>query len=210
MLKIGLTGGIASGKSLVADEFARLGVPVVDADALAHELTHPGASGLAALTAALGTGILGPRGQLDRKRLRAQVFADPGLRRRVDGLLHPLILRELKTHLAAAPGPYALAVIPLLVEIPASRSLVDRVLLVDCSADTQLARLMSRDGESAESARAILSAQASGDARRRAADDILLNENDADTLPGSVSRLHEFYLELAAEGDVHRAGLQLP
>jgi dephospho-CoA kinase len=209
MLKVGLTGGIASGKSLVADAFARLGVPVVDTDVLARELTRPGMPGLAALTQALGPGILDLQGQLDRKRLRTRVFADPGLRRRVDGLLHPLILGDLKVRLAAAQGPYALAVIPLLVEAPASRSLVDRVLLVDCSEDVQLARLMSRDGESVESARAILGAQASRDARRRAADDILLNEGEADTLPGSVARLHGFYLELAAEGDVHRAGLQL-
>jgi dephospho-CoA kinase len=210
MLKVGLTGGIASGKSLVADGFARLGVPVVDADALAHELTRPGAPGLAALIQVLGSGILDFQGLLDRKRLRARLFTDPGLRRRVDGLLHPLILGELKTRLAAAKGPYAMAVIPLLVEAPASRSLVDRVLLVDCSEDTQVARLMSRDGESAEGARAILSAQANRDARRRAADDILLNEGDVDTLPGSVVQLHKFYLEMAAEGDVRRVGLQLP
>lgn len=210
MLKVGLTGGIASGKSLVAREFARLGVPVVDADALARELTAPGMPGLQALVTALGPDILNPQGHLDRVRLRQRVFADPALRARVEGLLHPLIAARLAADLAAARGPYSLAVIPLLVESAPTRRLIDRVLLVDCSEAVQLARLMSRDRESAESARAILSAQASRDARRRAADDILLNENGVDALPGSVARLHEFYLELAAEGDHHRAGLQLP
>ncbi len=210
MLKVGLTGGIASGKSLVAQEFSRLGITVSDADAISRELTRPGALGLQALTGALGPGILGPGGELDRPALRARLFTDAALRKRVNGLLHPLIFARMRAELAAAPGPYALAVIPLLVEAPASRALVDRVLLVDCSEATQLSRLMSRDGESEAGAHAILHAQASRDARRRAADDILLNEGDRKSLQAGVVRLHAFYLELAAGADFQRAGLQLP
>ena len=210
MLKVGLTGGIASGKSLAAAEFARLGVPVVDADALSHELTVPGRGGLEALVAELGETILDPQGKLDRGGLRKRLFADPGLRGRVERALHPLVLEALKARLAALEAPYALAVIPLLVEVPATRTLVDRVLLVDSPEALQIARLMSRDGETESEARAILAAQASRTERLRAASDILMNDGDAAALKKAVLRLHGFYLEMAAQGDPHRTGLRLP
>jgi len=210
MLKIGLTGGIASGKSLIEREFAALDVPVADADVIGRELTAKGGEGLKALVGALGSGILDSDGNLDRRRLRERLFADPALRRQVDGLLHPLILGRLKARLDGFHAPYALAVIPLLTESPASRALVDRVLVVDCSEELQLLRLMSRDGETESQARAILDAQAPRATRLGAADDILLNEGDEATLRHYVSHLHKFYLELAAAGDPRRPGLRLP
>lgn len=210
MLKIGLTGGIASGKSRVEREFATLGAPVADADAIGRDLAVKGGEGLKALVETLGPGILDADGSLDRRRLRERLFADPTLRRQVEGLLHPLILGRLKARLDGFHAPYALAVIPLLTESPASRALVDRVLVVDCSEELQLRRLMSRDGETESQARAILAAQADRTTRLKAADDILLNEGDEATLRHHVSHLHKFYLELAAAGDPRRPGLRLP
>jgi dephospho-CoA kinase len=210
MFTVGLTGGIASGKSAAAAAFDRLGVPVSDADRIGRKLNTPGQSGLKALVQALGTGILDAQGQLDRASLRRRIFAEPALRRQVDALLHPLILGALAAELAACPGPYAIAVIPLLVESPASQALVDRVLVVDSPEDLQIGRLMSRDGDSLEQAKAILSAQASRDARLAVADDILLNASDLAALDAAVERLHGFYRELAARGDPGAPGLRLP
>jgi len=210
MLKVGLTGGIASGKSRVADAFACLGVPIADADALSHGLTTPDQPGLQALVAALGRGILDAQGQLDRPQLRQRVFADAGLRRQVEAILHPLVVAGLKARLDAAAGPYAVAVIPLLAEVPATRALVDRVLVVDCPEALQLARLMSRDGGTAAEAKAILAAQAPRNARLAVADDILSNAGDLAALDAAVGRLHGFYLELAAGGDFRRRGMTLP
>ena len=210
MLKVGLTGGIASGKSLVEREFAALGVPVADADALSRELTARGGAGLKALVEALGPDILGADGGLDRARLRQRLFIEPELRLRVERLLHPLILQGLKARLDAVKAPYTLAVIPLLVEVPAARVLVDRVLLVDCSETLQLTRLMSRDRLDEASARSIMASQATRTERLRAADDILLNEGDPGSLRKYVARLHGFYLELAAQGAPRRPGLRLP
>jgi dephospho-CoA kinase len=210
MLKVGLTGGIASGKTLVATEFAGLGVPVVDADALSHELTAVGQPGLKALVADLGDGILDRQGRLDRVALRRRLFADPGLRGRVERALHPLVLEALKARIATHHAPYVLAVIPLLVEVPAARALVDRVLLVDSPEALQITRLMSRDGETESQAHAVLAVQASRSERLQAASDILMNDDDAPALKKAVLRLHGFYLETAAQGDPHRTGLRLP
>ena len=210
MLKVGLTGGIASGKSHVASLFVRLGVHVSDADRISHALTGPGQPGLVALVGALGQDLLDAGGDLDRAVLRRRIFAEPGLRSRVEGILHPLILAALEAELAAAPGPYTLAVIPLLAESVPSQALIDRVLVVDCPEALQVARLMSRDRSSEAEARAILAAQASRDARLAVADDILLNANGLAALDAAVERLHGFYRELAARGDPGRPGLRLP
>ena len=210
MLKVGLTGGIASGKSQVAAGFARLGVPVCDADHISHVLTARGEPGLAALVQALGPGILDDQGSLDRGALRRRIFADTGLRQRVEAILHPLVLTRLAGELEACGGPYAVAVIPLLAESAPSQALVDRILVVDCPEKLQVARLMSRDRSSEAEARAILAAQASRDARLAVADDILLNANGLAALDAAVVRLHGFYRELAARGDPGRPGLRLP
>lgn len=210
MLKVGLTGGIASGKSQVASAFARLGVPISDADRISHALTAPGQPGLTALVDALGHGILDVQGGLDRPALRRHIFADPRLRQQVEALLHPLVLNALAAELAASHGPYALAVIPLLAESVPSQAVVDRILVVDCPEEVQLARLMSRDRSTEAEARAILAAQASRAARLAVADDILLNANGLAALDAAVERLHGFYRELAARGDPGRPGLRLP
>lgn len=210
MLKVGLTGGIASGKSTVAGTFADLGVPVVDADVVSRQLTAPEAAGLLALQRVLGREILDPEGRLDRSRMRRRIFADPALRRQVEAILHPLVLEELARQLSAATGPYAIAVVPLLAESPQARALVDRVLVTDCSEQLQLSRLMSRDGETESSARAMLAAQADRARRLAAGDDILVNEDGLTQLQDAVHRLHAFYLELAAQRDYRRAGLRLP
>ena len=158
----------------------------------------------------LGKGILDPEGRLDRNALRQQVFADDALRHRVEAALHPLILAALGAELAAAQGPYAVAVIPLLAESGASQALVDRILVVDSPEDLQISRLMSRDGGTSEQARAILSAQASRAARLAIADDILLNAGDLTAIEAGVDRLDGFYRELAARGDLGAPGLRLP
>ena len=141
---------------------------------------------------------------------KLEEVAEAALRRQVEGLLHPLIYEVLEAQLKAAAGPYVLAVIPLLAEKPAFRALVDRVLVVDCPEELQISRLMSRDRESHEGALAILRAQAPRDARLAAADDILSNASDPAALDAAVERLHGFYLELAARGDLKRSGLKLP
>lgn len=210
MLKVGLTGGIASGKSQVASFFKSLGIHVSDADRISHTLTAPGRAGLAALVQALGQDILDAQGSLDRAALRRRIFAAPELRKRVEAILHPLVLEALGADLAAAPGPYAVAVIPLLVESTPSQALVDRVLVVDCPEELQLSRLMSRDGSTAAEARAILAAQASRAARLAMADDILSNAGDLAALAAAVKSLHGFYCELAADGDFGRRGKTLP
>jgi dephospho-CoA kinase len=210
MFKLGLTGGIASGKSTVAGEFSRFGVPVVDADVLARELTSPGCRGLTQLVAELGDQILDPRGQLDRARLRQRLFADTTLRTRVERILHPLVIQRLEDRLAATTAPYAIAVIPLLVENSKARALVDRVLVVDCPEMVQLARLMSRDGESAESAQAMLAAQADRQRRLAAGDDILTNDGGVAELGDSVHALHGLYLDISKHPTRPHAGVRLP
>lgn len=210
MLKVGITGGVASGKSAAAAEFARLGVPIADADLIAHELTASGSPGLMALRTGLGDGILDAAGALDRARMRRQLFSDVALRRRVEAILHPLVIEALARQMAAAQGAYCMAVIPLLVENAAARALVDRVLVVDCPEQLQLARLMSRDGESESSACAMLAAQSNRARRLASGDDILVNAAGLAQLQAAVRRLHAFYLELAAHQDYRRAGLHVP
>jgi dephospho-CoA kinase len=210
MFKVGLTGGIASGKSHAASVFAGLGIHVCDADRISHALSAPGQPGLTALVQALGKDILDAQGGLDRAALRRRIFAEPVLRKQVEAILHPLVLGALEAQLAAAPGPYTIAVIPLLAESAPSQALVDRILVVDCPEELQVARLMSRDGSTEAEARTILAAQASRDARLAVADDILSNTGDLAALDAAVQRLHGFYRELAARGDLGRPGVRLP
>lgn len=198
MLRIGLTGGIASGKSTVAELFARLGATVLDSDRIAREVVEPGQPALAALVAALGSDILSRDGRLDRTGLRRRVFADAATRRRVEGILHPAILAELARQAGAAPGPYQVLVIPLLVEGDRA-GLVDRVLVVDCAEERQIERLMSRDGETRDGALRMLAAQASRELRLAAADDVIVNDGPAEGLARPVARLDRKYRALAAK-----------
>jgi dephospho-CoA kinase len=191
-LRIGLTGGIASGKSAVARLFAARGVPVIDTDQIARDVVEPGQPALAELVEAFGAAILRPDGHLDRRALREQVFADPSQRRRLEALLHPRILAELERRSAAAGGPYQVLVIPLLVE-GGRRTPLDRVLVVDCPEETQLARLRARDGETEAGARAMLAAQARRGDRLAAADDVIVNDGTLEQLEAAVAALDARY-----------------
>ncbi|MBS0375455.1 MAG: dephospho-CoA kinase [Proteobacteria bacterium] len=196
-LRIGLTGGIASGKTAVAAAFARRGVPVIDTDQLAREVVEPGRPALAAVVAAFGAGVLGADGRLDRRQLRAIVFADAARRRELEAILHPAIRAAMAEAVAGLRAPYVVLAIPLLVET-GGRDPVDRVLVVDCPPELQVARLMARDGETVDAARAILAAQASREARLAAADDVIDNHGTLEALEAAVAQLHERYLALAA------------
>ena len=197
-LRIGLTGGIASGKSTAAERFIELGVPVIDADAAARAVVEPGTPGLAQVIERFGSGILAGTGELDRRALRDLIFSDPDARRDLEAILHPLIRADMDRSAAATDGPYVVMAIPLLVE-GASRDRVDRILVVDVDEDVQLERVMERDHCSLEKARAILAAQAHRAARLAAADDVLSNTGTVTDLRQAVDRLHERYLRLAQD-----------
>jgi dephospho-CoA kinase len=208
-LKIGLTGGIASGKSTVARLFAGRGVPVIDLDLVAREVVAPGQPALADIVAAFGADVLDARSELDRASLRDRVFRDPVARKRLEELLHPRILEAGVLQAEQAGGPYQVIVAPLLVEFGLT-GWVDRVLVVDCPAETQLARLLARDGGDEAIARAILATQASREQRLAAADDVIVNDGSPEHLPGAVATLDAAYREMAAGGARSRPGLHLP
>ncbi len=195
-LRIGLTGGIASGKSTVARRFTELGVPVIDADESSRIVAAPGQPGLEQVVQRFGPGVLSPEGELDRRALRNLIFADPGKRRDLEAILHPLIRADMERRAAEAVGPYLVMAIPLLVESGA-RDRVDRILVVDADEAAQLERLTARDSVSLEQARAILAAQASRESRLKAADDVLVNSGTVQQLRDAVDRLHQRYLRLA-------------
>jgi dephospho-CoA kinase len=195
-LRIGLTGGIASGKSTVTQRFAELGVPVIDADVASRTVVEPGTPGLAQVVERFGAGVLA-NGRLDRQALRELIFKDSSLRQALDGILHPLIRAEMEREVAKARAPYVVMAIPLLVEGGTAAKRVDRVLVVDADETLQIKRLQARDGGSEEQARAILSSQASRAARLAAADDVLLNSGSVAELRQAVDRLHTQYLQLA-------------
>jgi dephospho-CoA kinase len=195
-LRIGLTGGIASGKSTVAQRFTELGIPVIDADMAARAVVEPGSVGLAQVMERFGPGILDANGALDRRALRDLIFNDPRARGELEAILHPLIRAAMEQSAEAAAGSYIVMAIPLLVEGGLANR-VDRVLVVDVDESTQLQRLMARDGSSLEQARAILASQASRSARLAAADDVLLNSGTVTDVRQAVDRLHEKYLRLA-------------
>lgn len=196
IVRIGLTGGIASGKSTVAGLFAALEVPVIDTDQIAREVVEPGQPPLEKLVERFGAGILTPDGHLDRPKLREIVFSDPKARADLEALTHPAIGSAVQARAAVAGGPYQILVIPLLVEKGYQKHL-DRVLVVDCPEALQLQRLQARDGTSPTQARAILEAQASRAARLKAADDMIRNESDVAALRQQVQALHHRYLQLA-------------
>jgi dephospho-CoA kinase len=203
-LRIGLTGGIASGKSTVSQRFAELGVPVIDADVASRSVVEPGRPGLAQVVQRFGVGVLDERGRLDRRALRNLIFKDSSLRQALDAILHPLIRAEMEREAAAAKGPYVVMAIPLLVESGSSAKRVDRVLVVDAEETLQIQRLQARDGSSEEQARAILVSQASRTARLAAADDVLSNTGTVAELRQAVDRLHEQYLQLAQTSSSRR------
>ena len=197
-LRIGLTGGIASGKSLVADFFSKLGAPVIDTDVIARQVVEPGTVALDEVRATFGDSVIKDDGSLDRKAMREIVFADPDQRRRLEAILHPRIRQVTMQQVDAVTEPYMLIVVPLLVESPMI-GLMDRVLVVDCSEEIQLQRLLARDGENEATARRILAAQASREERLAKADDVVFNDSDPDKAREQVLALHQSYLSLAAD-----------
>jgi dephospho-CoA kinase len=196
-LIVGLTGGIASGKSIVANMFAKLGAGIVDTDLVAREVVAPGEPGLAAVTNAFGNEVLLRSGELDRAALRRIVFADEAKRRQLEALLHPLIRARTRERLAVLSTPYALVAVPLLVETSFGE-LVDRVLVVDCPEPLQLERLMRRDAIPRPEALAMVRAQTDRATRLRAAHDVVDNGGTTEATQRQVELLHRRYLELAA------------
>lgn len=195
-LRIGLTGGIASGKSTVAQRFIELGVPVIDADEAARAVVAPGEPGLAEVVGRFGSSVLAENGKLDRRALRDLIFNDPAARRDLEAILHPLIRAHMERRAVSAEGPYVVLAIPLLIE-GGSLDRVDRILVVDVDEAAQLQRVVTRDGGTLEQARAILASQASRSSRLDQADDVLPNTGTVSDLRQAVDRLHAEYLQLA-------------
>ena len=197
---IGLTGGIASGKSALEKAFAKQGVVVADADLLAREVVAPGEPALAAVVERFGAGVLQTDGQLDRAALRVRVFGDPDQRRALEAILHPAIRARLEAICRAAPGPYAIATVPLLTEGGgrAAYPWLHRILVVDTPAAVQKARLMQRDGIDATLADQMMAAQASRAERLSLADDIVVNDGDLTHLQRAADQLHARYVALAS------------
>ncbi len=197
-LTIGLTGGIASGKTTVSDLFEELGAAVVDTDVIAREVVEPGRPALDEIQDAFGNDVLDEYGRLDRAAMRSIVFADDGARRRLESIVHPRIREETMRQAAAAVGDYLVIVVPLLIESPL-RNVVDRILVVDCSEETQIERLLARDAETEEQARRMLAAQVSRQTRLDAADDVIRNDGDLEYTRDQVEALHTFYRQLSRQ-----------
>jgi dephospho-CoA kinase len=190
---IGLTGGIAAGKTTVADRFARRGVPIIDADIVARELVAPGQPALAQIVAAFGPAVLAADGGLDRRAMRARIFADAAARGRLEAILHPRVRAQLRGRALASHAPYVLLAIPLLAESAHAYDWLDRVLVVDVPRAVQLERLMQRDGMTADYAEQALAAQATRAQRLALADDVIDNSAAPATLDEAIEKLHAIY-----------------
>lgn len=195
-LRIGLTGGIASGKSLVADSFHDLGVPVIDTDIIAREVVRPGQPALDEIRTRFGEGVLDDDGELDRAAMRELIFSDQGARHDLEAILHPRIGAETRRQADSAGGDYQIIVVPLLVGSPLTQ-FVDRILVVDCEEETQIQRLLARDTEMLGQAERIVAAQASREERLSIADDVINNEFDLDYVRKQVAALDSQYRSLA-------------
>lgn len=209
MFVIGLTGGVASGKSAVAACFARRGITVVDADQVSRDVVAPGQPLLQELAQLAGVEILDAQGALDRGTLRQRLFADTTLRHAVEALLHPAIGMAMGQQLALAQGPYAMLMVPLLIETGGEK-MVDRVLVVDCPEAVQLERLMARDAMTEEGAAAMLAAQASREQRLAKADDVIDNTGSLDMLDRAVEALHALYGRMATDLQLRKVHVHMP
>lgn len=196
IFRVGLTGGIASGKTSVANMFADLGAILIDTDIIAREIVVPGTSGLQHIVDAFGQDLLNAEGTLNRRAMRRIVFDDATKRRQLEAILHPRIREETERQMRTSDGPYQIVVVPLLLESPL-RDSVSRILVVDCSEATQLERLLERDAETTEQARRMIKAQASREDRLAVADDVIANDADLAATRRQVGDLHEKYLMLA-------------
>ena len=193
---IGLTGGIGSGKSTVADAFAALGAGIVDTDQIAHSLTTPNGAAMPAILAEFGPTVADATGAMDRSAMRQLVFSDPLARRRLEAILHPMIGAESTRALEAIGGPYRIVVVPLLVEGRHWRSRVDRILVVDCPRALQIERVIQRSGLAREQIEAILDAQATREERLSQADDVIDNSGSPEALTSQINALHIAYGQL--------------
>jgi dephospho-CoA kinase len=191
---VGLTGGIGSGKSTVADLFAARGATIVDTDQIAHSLTAPHGPAMPAIVAEFGPGFADAAGAMDRARMRSLVFADPGAKARLEAILHPMIRDAALAAAQAATGDYVIFAVPLLIESGAWRERVSRILAVDCPEQMQIARVMARNGLPEAQVRAIMATQVSREQRRAAADDIIVNDAGIEALAPQIERLHQLYL----------------
>ncbi len=198
MFVVGLTGGIGSGKSTVAEHFHALGVCLVDADVIARDVVEPGSAALDSIAQHFGSSILQQTGSLDRSQLRHIIFSQPLQKDWLEGLLHPLIAQCMQSRIANCESTYCLLVSPLLLETD-QQKLVDRVLVVDVSESNQLARTLARDGGDESTIRAIIDSQISRQSRLQHADDVLDNEQSQEQLKSAVATLHDRYLEIANE-----------
>ena len=202
---VGLTGGIGSGKSTVADRFAKLGAAIIDTDVISHQLTGPDGRAMPEIIACFGSEIANSTGAMDRAAMRGRVFSDSDARRKLEAILHPMIRAESVLRLQAVTAPYALLVVPLLVENLASyQHLLNRIAVVDCEESQQLARISSRSGISLEQAKSILAVQANQASRLQIADDLIENRGDLVGLDHQIQRLHQKYLTLAAASTCER------
>ncbi len=198
MLRVGLTGGIGCGKSTVAESFARLGVPIIDTDAIAHQLTQAGGAAIPPVRKFFGDALIAADGALDRPAMRRRVFADEAERKKLEAILHPLIRQQVEQRLTAiGTAHYVILVVPLLVETGDYRDILDRVLVVDCSEVQQVGRVLARSGISPAEVDAIMAAQASRTQRLAAADDVLENQGDLTALQTGIEALHRKYLGLS-------------
>ena len=195
-MRIGLTGGIASGKSTVADMFADLGISVIDTDLIAREVVQPGQPALSEIRDVFGDAVLHSDGSLDRGALRQQIFSSDDARQQLEGILHPLIQAQTVQRIEAASGSYIIVVVPLLAASPL-REHMDRILVVDCDEATQIKRLLARDAETEDQARRILAAQASRDERLEIADDVIHNNSGIEAISAQVAALHDRYKTLS-------------
>ena len=196
---VGLTGGIGSGKSLVADQFATLGAAVIDTDLIAHQLTGAGGAAMPAIRETFGDSFLTSEGALDRAAMRTHVFSDPAARKQLEAILHPMIAMQTRAQAQAATGDYLMFVVPLLTESGKWKNRVDRVLVVDCPESLQISRVMQRNQLSADTVQAIMNTQATRAARLAIADDVIVNDGSLAIVTDAVLRLHEQYRTLAAK-----------
>ncbi|MEX0385531.1 dephospho-CoA kinase [Spiribacter onubensis] len=195
-LVVGLTGGIASGKTAVSDRFAALGAAVIDTDQLAREVVAPGTEGLAAVRERFGAAVIDARGELDRRALRERIFSDQAARRDLEAITHPRIRARVTQRLAEAEAPYAIVVVPLLVEAGWAES-YDRILVVDAEPSKQRERLMARDHVDRAQADRALASQTQRERRLALADDVIVNDGTPDELDARVQTLHRQYLGMA-------------
>jgi len=195
MLKIGLTGGIGSGKTTVANYFEKLGVPVIDADEISRRIVKRGLPAYQAIVQAFGEAVLTVDGELDRAGMRHTIFSDPEAKAKLESILHPMIREEIKRNIDSLKADYCIIAIPLLIET-GQLSLVDRILVVDVDPQTQITRVQERDGDSSIQIAAIIKSQASREDRHAVADDILCNDGNIEQLKENVDKLHLQYLDL--------------